>query len=116
MKRITLAEVRQAFESTGLRPVVGVWCEGGEACALGAVLVAHGDAPSVNLDSAWRLNAALDLGLSEAYVRGFTHGFDAFDDDDGTWVFDREQAVSDFDTGWVDGAAIRAVLIKGSAE
>jgi hypothetical protein len=106
MKRLTLDEVREAFATTGLRPVRYVTLQADDmaACALGAVARARGMvAPSL-------LTIGPALGLSDDYVGGVVRGWDGRP----PLTVDTAGKLSPATrAGLVDGAVFAAALVYG---
>ena len=76
MKRITVEEVKAAYEKTGLKPVRGTFNDGkGCGCALGALYMAQGGAACCSDPEEW-----CDAEFDFAYWDGFAGGFDAKED------------------------------------
>jgi hypothetical protein len=80
MKRITVDEVRAAYEKTGLKPAVNDLLDSEfnhyqptRGCGLGALYVADGGLAYMNATVSV---VAKDLGLGKAYAYGFSDGFD----------------------------------------
>lgn len=115
--RIEVAEVRAAYELTGVRAVRGSWFDAPEtrslaACGCPATVVAacrSGDPANYlarvrdALVGEHKLAAEGALGLSEDYVAGFTSGVDDLDEGE-------RGEETDFDRGIRDGCAVRRAL------
>ena len=80
MRRITVDEVRAAYEKTGLTPVRHMWLSDNCACALTACMLSSGvQRKEIALaEQQWACDelASTTLGLDEAYTDFFTSGFD----------------------------------------
>jgi hypothetical protein len=80
MNRITIERVQRAYEKTGRQPARGMWghSETGGCCGLGAVLHAEHPGALTKLPTPSASAMACEfLGLSTAYICGFTDGFDS---------------------------------------
>ncbi|MGF1579499.1 MAG: hypothetical protein ACFCD0_09060 [Gemmataceae bacterium] len=97
-----VARVKEAFQKTGLIPMQGdFYCECGaasaEACALGAIVMAHKGVAPGNFETGWMDEAGEILGVSYEFCEGVTFGFD------GEWTNDNRS--EDFKLGVECGAA-----------
>lgn len=78
MKRITPAEVQEAYKTTGLKPAKGAIEPppgSRKCCAIGALAAARG-IKATNGDTS-TIYAPFDAEYGAEYIRGFWHGFDA---------------------------------------
>jgi hypothetical protein len=93
MKRITPADVVDAYIATGMGLLFGNYSIGNAGCGLSAVCCLAKGRPCLNAR-----NAAELLDVSEEYCLGFSVGFDGFTDT--SWDQD----------GLADGKAARAAV------
>jgi hypothetical protein len=111
MRRITVDEVKAAYEKTGLKPVkdTPIFClaiAAGFGCPLDALLIAGGHGSSTER-CARRVAIELDLPSAD-YVNGFV---DAVDSDDACVRDDSE----DYDAGIEDGKQVAlAIFAEGT--
>jgi hypothetical protein len=101
MKRITVQDVRRAYEVTGLKPTNCDWGDGVKCgCPLTAVLAADGDCSPAD--------AASDLVDNDPYCTGFICGVD----DDLTGSHERSPK---FLQGYTDGLEVRSAIFGDTA-
>lgn len=81
MKRITVEEVKAAFEKIGAKPAIGLFYEAtGEcrrACAMGALAAANGADTRFLEDEATTNDIAEILEVDRQYADGVAAGFDS---------------------------------------
>jgi hypothetical protein len=107
IRRLTVAEVREARDALGARLVQHDTWRPGEKCGCPIGVVAAATAPNevvaktklgfLSLDDATAI-----LGLSEDYADGLSDGFDGYPGRD---------VSKDFDLGFRDGQMIRSALL-----
>jgi hypothetical protein len=107
MKRITVQDVRRAYEVTGLKPTNCDWGDGVKCgCPLTAVLVGSGLNPDFIEVHACKLYD------NEAYYQGFVN---AIDGDVFGCTVEEDDAYDKYESGWNDGRAVRAAIFGDTA-
>lgn len=103
MLRISVADVRQAYQQTGLRPVSNVYGDGINCgCPLTALAVRAGLRPFVSRPFSVTVTRFADSEYGEHYAIGFADGFDSQPS--------CRNSGARYDQGYADGAMARVVL------
>jgi hypothetical protein len=117
MRRITVDEVKAAYEKTGLKPKRGQYISHDKTCgcAIGALVLAEGIDASANCGAMATDYAERVFG--ENYRVGFVHGFDARDKDyrKRHCKFPTDEGQCEYDDGFNDGRAVAAAIFGESA-
>lgn len=78
--RNVVEKIKSAYETTGLKPVFGKFCDSAGdtsvACAIFVLLVANGKSAVLESSAARIKTAAQVLDVSTSFVYGLIHGFD----------------------------------------
>lgn len=117
MKRITVAEVQEAYSTTGLKPQPNDLLDCEEAdeiptcgCGLGALYLANAGTRGLHATVS---DAAMILGLEKFYAYGFSDGFDGgYARGASSWGLDPsdEQALA-YELGHADGKAAGDLML-----
>jgi hypothetical protein len=99
MRRITVNEVKAAYEKTGLKPSRGTWATDNCACGLGVCAIAQS---GMNGDDLCADTVFPTLGIKDWYGVGF---IDGFDNRSQLTKFAEEKSKDLFTAGFEDGRA-----------